>query len=792
MKKIRTVFTVLTACFLLLCSSGINKGFLSCASAQVLGIPAAEVGEGEWEHVLAAFPQEPPVALFAWGAAGTPNPKGNPSEKWLSNKELQTALAKAKHLIIDAASKSNDPTASALLDGPLWEVLENAGLLVLEDFDVQLSRPSICFVSYKYNSKTIEQLLTDSGQTDFAKEKIGNDTVHVGLADRAGVTQVLGFHGDHLIFASSKQLWEKVSKRIDASQRAPLWARELFADQPIRRLANFGVVHISRIKDLLLASKDPSFDQALDAIDHLGLDALIIKQGTDKTSNVSVIQAKGNRKGLLSTVDSPPFTNEQLKEFPDDCTAAIGIKLSPDNILNLIQQFLPDQPISKLKALEEFKKRFGINLKADLLDHLSGELRGFSSGSILKPKMIGIIGIKDANAFQSTLETLNEKVQEQIGDGPGKFSEKTGRDGVTVYGFKNPLGSSVYWAFHESELLFGSNSRAISSFLRKRKSRESSFPDQPLVAAILGNPPADSLGPVGFQLTDMNQIIEALLPMASIALNFIPPDSGIDISPDDIPSPAALRGLRPNVSVGYLTKTGGALISRYDTPVSMEASYGVLIGMLLPAVQQARAAAQRTQTLNNFRQLALAALNFESANRRFPAAFSVDEDGKPLLSWRVHLLPYLEEQELYEKFHLDEPWDSPHNIKLLEEMPQVYQSISTKLPEGHTMALAPAADDTIISQKPSDGNLGVELTEITDGSSNTILFIEGGSENAVPWTAPKDLDLEEVANTNFNTGRHRKFCVVLADGSTRLMDNSLTLNDFLGICLMNDGELMKP
>lgn len=792
MNKIRTAFLLLTAGFLLLCKSDTSNLFLARTSAQVLGIPAGEVGQGEWKNVLAAFPEEPPIALFAWGAAGTPNPNGNPSEQWLSNEELQAALAKAKKLIIDAASKSNDPTAAAWLNGPLWEVLENAGMLVFEDFDIQNGRSSIYFVSYKYDLETIEQLLSKFDQTNYGKVKIGGDTVHVGSADRAGDGLALGFHGDHLIVASSKQQWEKVSKRIDAGQRAPLWAHKLFGEQPIRRLSSAGVVDVSRIRDLLKASKNPSFDKVLTAIDNLRVDSLIIKQGTDKISNISVIQVKGDRTGLLSAIDVPPLTKEQLEDFPDDCTLAIGIKLSSDNILNLIQKFLPGQPISEMEGLKNFRVRFGIDLQKDVLDQLSGELRGFSSGSILKPKTIGLIGIKDASAFQSTLDAINEKVKNQLAQGRGEFAEKTGKDGITVYGFKNPSGSSVYWALHGSELLFGSNSRAISSFLRKRKSRASSLPDQSLVAAILANPPTDSLGPVGLQVTDINQVIEALLPMASLALNFIPTEWGIDISPDDIPSPEAVRGMRPNVSMGFLTRTGATFIARYDTPIPTETSYGVMIGMLIPAFQQVREAAQRAETLNKFRQLALAALNFESANQKFPAAFSVDKDGKPLLSWRVHILPYLGERALYQKFHLDEPWDSPHNVKLLDEMPQVYKSVSVILPEGKTMALAPMTDGSIISQEPRDGNLGAGFADITDGSFKTILFIEGGTENAVPWTAPKDLDVENLADANFNTGHLKTFSAAMGDGSAHSISTNISLDIFLGICVMNDGEVMEP
>ena len=95
---------------------------------------------------------------------------------------------------------------------------------------------------------------------------------------------------------------------------------------------------------------------------------------------------------------------------------------------------------------------------------------------------------------------------------------------------------------------------------------------------------------------------------------------------------------------------------------------GVLVAMLLPALQGARNSARSTQCKNNLRQLGLGIINFESTTGRFPASAIYSDDGKPLLSWRVHILPFIEQQHLYEQFRFDEPWDSEHNRKLIAQM----------------------------------------------------------------------------------------------------------------------------
>ena len=102
----------------------------------------------------------------------------------------------------------------------------------------------------------------------------------------------------------------------------------------------------------------------------------------------------------------------------------------------------------------------------------------------------------------------------------------------------------------------------------------------------------------------------------------------------------------------------------------------------LNPIVRARQSARRAKSMNNMRQMLLAFLISENEKGALPAAFIADQDGKPLLSWRVAILPYLEEKELYDRFHLDEPWDSEHNKKLIASMPDIYNSPSGSAGEG--------------------------------------------------------------------------------------------------------------
>ena len=138
------------------------------------------------------------------------------------------------------------------------------------------------------------------------------------------------------------------------------------------------------------------------------------------------------------------------------------------------------------------------------------------------------------------------------------------------------------------------------------------------------------------------------------------------------PSEDLNRLLFPSSTTLTVDRQGAILTHREAIPTLTSPADGAAGRSLVPAIQSSLEAARRVQCVNNLKQIALAMHNYHSANNAFPRPASLDEKGKPLLSWRVAILPYLEQQELYDKFKLDEPWDSPHNKALLKEMPPVY------------------------------------------------------------------------------------------------------------------------
>jgi hypothetical protein len=200
---------------------------------------------------------------------------------------------------------------------------------------------------------------------------------------------------------------------------------------------------------------------------------------------------------------------------------------------------------------------------------------------------------------------------------------------------------------------------------------------------------------------------------------------------------------------------------------------------------------RRRSNRHRFKQILLAMHNYYDAYGSFaPADKHRGEGGPPHLSWRVYILPFLEEMSLYKEFHLDEPWDSPHNAKLIEKMPDVYGSFSfdiasrTKVRSGHTTFLAPTGEDTIYR-----GQEVTKFSHILDGTSNTIALVEVKPEYAVPWTAPQDYEFNsQDPAAGLLVGVDGRWLCGFADGSVHQLRGDAPSNILLHLFRMSDGN----
>ncbi|HUR53044.1 MAG TPA: sigma-70 family RNA polymerase sigma factor [Gemmataceae bacterium] len=196
-------------------------------------------------------------------------------------------------------------------------------------------------------------------------------------------------------------------------------------------------------------------------------------------------------------------------------------------------------------------------------------------------------------------------------------------------------------------------------------------------------------------------------------------------------------------------------------------------------------AKQRARSLNNLKQIVLAMHNYEAAYGHFPADIT-DKDGKPLLSWRVELLPFLEQGPLYQKIKRDEPWDSETNKKVLAQMPDIYR-VGFE-PKGETKTYYQGYSGKGAAFEPGEK---LKLFSTTDGTSNTLAAVEAGPP--VEWTKPGGIPFDEKKPLAPRDGPFKNvFAVCAMDGAAYLLKPDIdeaTLKIAIG---RNDGQVNPP
>jgi len=218
---------------------------------------------------------------------------------------------------------------------------------------------------------------------------------------------------------------------------------------------------------------------------------------------------------------------------------------------------------------------------------------------------------------------------------------------------------------------------------------------------------------------------------------------------------------------------------------------GGLVGLMFYSVGKVRNAATRITAQNNMKQMGLAMHNLNDSQGHLVASLPA-KDGKPGLSWRVAILPYIEQENLYRQFKLDEPWDSPNNIKLLDQMPYVYRNPRLPHPLNQTGyrifvgngAMFEHGKKTLLNV---GGKKAPDEIQVGDGLSNTIMIVEG--TDSVPWTKPDEFVFQpNGALPSFGPTGDPVFMVLLADGSTKAIPVGTLANLIKDAITANGGE----
>lgn len=230
------------------------------------------------------------------------------------------------------------------------------------------------------------------------------------------------------------------------------------------------------------------------------------------------------------------------------------------------------------------------------------------------------------------------------------------------------------------------------------------------------------------------------------------------------------------------------------------------IGLLLPSLTSVRHSANRMKSSNNLKQMGIAFHSYNDVNDELPGN-TYSPDGKPLLSWRVHILPFVEQDNLYRQFNLDEPWDGPTNARLLNQMPKIYANPSEPS-QSKTYYRGFSSPGAIFERKLVNRKMAIEknilgepfpgqkpnvnMSSIRDLISDTILVVDAGEP--VDWTKPEDLDAspgKPLPPLGGMRWAKNKMQALMADGSVRMIRTDLP-EETIRALITHSGQEILP
>jgi len=783
-------------------------------------------------------PEDPVVANVApqeclfylgWASMAKPDPKSpNQLEQLFAEPEVQQLVGEVERRVRDGLHQWYLIGGFMEHYDAIWhikKVISSPGAMYLANLEMHGSRqpPGIqagAILGLGDDAAKVRKTLEEYGQMVgglVETMKVGEESFYRVKPGPEAPLITWGVYGRHVVVGIGEGEAEAIVKRMEG--RPPEWLVGMRKRLVVDRPATVSYVNVRKIVQMIQAGVGP---EAEPVIKGLGLDNFISYAsvaGLDKEGYVSKSLLATVKQGgdLLAFLGGKPLEAKDLTPIPRDATLAAAARIEPDRLWETIFSMLakadPRGAERFAEGLSQAEQQLGFKLREALLKPLGGVWCIYNSpgeGGLVVTGLTVVGQLNDAKRVKAThdrllaelkksIEALQRAMQGREVQSPIRQFKCAGQD---VYMLEFPFGPAAAmrrgpgpdfpfapsWCLTDKELIVALFPQNVKAYLLRGEGYQS-LATAPEVAEVLKSEP----GPVALSYVDTPELFRLVYPMVQIGAKFMTAQmqrQGVDVPMAVLPSaPAVGKHLRPGVTAVRRTQDGLETTSRQSMPgQNIGASAPVMAALLLPAVQAAREAARRSQCANNLKQIGLALLNYENAHKSFPPAYSVDKNGKPLLSWRVLILPYLEQNPLYQQFHLDEPWDSEHNKKLIDVTVMCYRCPSGLPLPGKTTYLTVRGKDTIFPA----GEKGIDIAAIRDGTSNTILVVEAGDQSAVEWTKPDDFTPDEKNPTKGLLGHHPGgFNVVMADCSVHFLSAGIDPNVLRALSTRNGGEVIR-
>ena len=783
-----------------------------------LGIPPAPENLA-MQHVA----PENCVLYSTWTALATPDPKSaNHTEQLMAEPEVQALAAELEKSLKIYLQQSVGDTKNPELQQvpkiiPLWaKTLTTRSVAVfasrIEMLDKHVQMEGGMLVDAGDHSELLAvglvQLMSTAElkATPITLGKLRFQRFTLQLGDGIETELTVGAAGPYVVIGLGKGAVEGMVERLRLKQ-TPKWLADLQKRLPVDRRASMAYLNTPALVKTLLPMAGPDGERIATSLGLQQVGPVISVSGLDDEGivNRTFMAIDGEPRGLLTLLDGAGIKAADLAAIPKDATFATAFSVNTQRVYNVITQIVAEhaprgpEQIERLEA--EFEKTFGQRLSEDVLASLGDVWTLSTSPADGFLGATATVQVRD----RAKLIALLSKAKMMLTNGPPGRAPRIESSMFGEYEIQTlaipevPLRPA--WCLTESHLIVSLAPTSIKAHLSARPEEKGLFTERRLAAALAGEGETLSItyqdSPKLFDATYSS--LNVVLPMVMEAVRQQSRRQGqaapLAFDMTAIPSARSIRRhLLPGVSITRRTKDGIESESRQTFPVpSIGSTAPVAVALLLPAVQASREAARRMQSANNLKQIALAMHNFHDTYRSLPAAYSKSKEGKPLLSWRVHILPFIEQGELYNQFKLDEPWDSEHNKALIAKMPTVYQSPNSTAGAGKTIYLAVRGDKMMFSTPESaEAPTGIGFAKVLDGTSNTIMVVEANNESAVIWTKPDDFVPNEADPLKGLLGlRPGGFQAALGDGSVRFISENIDPKMLMRLFMRADGEVVQ-
>lgn len=569
-----------------------------------------------------------------------------------------------------------------------------------------------------------------------------------------------------------------------------------------------------------------------DILEILGIDNLtemVGKQGYDGAVCVNRVDIlhDGPRRGLLQLAEGRLFTLKDLPPLPEFGTAFMANSLDLAGVyqtgVEMVSRFMditprPDQARAEFEeSLAQLDALVGGSFKEDVLTNLgpicvlfsdpSNGIGGFGGGLAVQAK--------EPDQLRQVLNGLLELIPEPQNPSQPRITRKE-KDGQEFVSFGAP-GVPFFptLTITDDWLVLGMTSQTIDSFVQRRKGELDAWTPSEEQQALLKKLP-DTF--VSLNLTDPRETIRMInqyLPMLQGVMASQPEGARIPM----IELPSAERIVKPMFpSAHVMTIDDGGIhfqgrqalpgLPLLGSPDGISAGSGaVAVALLLPAVQQAREAARRTQSKNNLKQIGLALHNYHDTHNEFPAGIVEGQD-KPeeSLSWLTSILPYVEQAALFNQINMERPWNDPVNEDVAQTTLPVFRNPSAVgvLPSGQTdyAGVAGLGEDGPTTAVDEEGagvfayDRTTTIRDITDGTSNTLMvgevtgdvgpWLQGGKSTIRPFTKQPYIGGPDGWGGNHAGGAMFLF----ADGSVRFISQNIDPKTMEALITIQGGEAL--